>query len=88
MDCGLIRKLRGGPDPDMEAAVLDLFPEITVELHRPPLDRPLAFVIAPHRIGHQREHSLFDVGFVRQLLRLCEGGHPGLMAHAGLVVMK
>ena len=31
MDCGLIRKLRGGPDPDMEAAVLDLFPEIAVE---------------------------------------------------------
>src|SRR5215467_13863519 len=54
MNCGLIWKRRRCPDPDVEAPILDFFSEIAIELHGPPFDWPFAFVIAPHRIGHQR----------------------------------
>src|SRR3982751_6750836 len=88
MDGGLIGKPASRANPDMKAAILDFLAEITIEFDGPPLYRPFAFVIAPHRVRHQRQHARFDVGLVRQLLRRRHIWYRGLVAHPGLVAVE
>ena len=88
MDRRLIGKPLGGANPDMKAAALGLSAEIAIELDRPQLDRPLALVVAPHRVRHQREHPLLDGGLARNRLGLRDLRHPRLVAQAGLVAVK
>ncbi len=58
---------------------------VAVELDRPQFDRPLALVIAPHRIGHGRQHVLAHLGFVGQRFRRRHVGHRRLVIEPGLV---
>ena len=82
MDRRIVRQLAGGADPDVEAAVGIFLAEIAVELDRPQFDRPLALVIAPHRIGHGRQHLLAHLGFARQFFRRRHVRHLGLVIEA------
>jgi hypothetical protein len=72
----------------VEAAVIYLLAEVALELHRPQLDRARALVVAPHRVGHRRQHALLDVVLARQVLGLRHVGHLGLVGHAGLIAME
>src|SRR5258705_11290820 len=55
----IVRQLRRGTDPDMDAAVVDPLAEIAAELDRAKLDRTVGFVIAADEIRHLAEHRLF-----------------------------
>ena len=88
MDRRLVRQPAGGADPDVETPVLDLLAEIAAVLDRPQLDRPLALVVAPHRLRHHRQHALADFGFARQLVGRGDVRHLGLMGEPGLVAVE
>ena len=75
-------------DPHVEPAVGIFLAEIAFELDRPQFDRPLAFVIAPHRIGHHRQNFFAHLGFARQIFRRRHVRHFRLMLEARLVGMK
>src|SRR5712692_9387391 len=63
VDRRLVREAPGGADPNVEVAIVELLAEVAIEFDRPQLDRPLALVIAPHRIRHHRQHAFLELGF-------------------------
>jgi hypothetical protein len=72
----------------VKAALLGLFAEIAAQLDRPQLDRPLALVIAAHRLGHQRPDFFLHLGFARQRFRFRHVRHLGLVREALLEQME
>ena len=69
----------------LKLAVGIFLAEIAVELDRAQFDRPLALIIAPHRIGHGRQQLFAHLGFARQIFRRRHVRHFGLMVEARLV---
>ncbi len=88
VDRGLVRQPTGGADPDVEAAVLELLAEVALELDRAQLDRPLALVVAPYRVGHGRQHALLDGVLARQVFRFGHVRHLRLVRETGLVTVE
>ena len=88
VDRPIVRQPAGGAHPKVKPAVGIFLAEIAFELHRPQFDRPLALVIAPHRIGHGRENCLANFRFARQTFRRRHIRHFRLMLEAGLVSTK
>ena len=88
VDRRLVRQLAGRADPDVETAVLDLLAEVAAVFDRAQLDRPLALVVAPHRLRHQRQHALADFGFARQLVGRGDVRHLRLMGETFFVAVE
>ena len=77
----IVGQFRGGPDPDIDAAVLDLLAEIAADLDRAQLDRALGLVIVTDKSRHVAEHlvlchllrgELFRRRHVRHLVLVVE----------------
>src|SRR4051794_33474160 len=82
----IVGQFRRGPDPDMDAAVLDLLAEVTAELDWTQFDRAIGFVVAANEFRHFPEHRLLRHFLGGEFLRQRHIGHFVLMVEGAMLV--